>query len=239
MEHGFLDKYADLKSPLHSIEPRAKLLSLLAAIFFVALLPEDKLTSLLLLSIFSLILLWISRVPFEVFIKRSLVVLPPILALSSVYAFQNTGFSFYRFVFYTLKAMSSFTYVFILVSTTRFDKLLQSLRYFKMPLTVISILSFLYRYVFVFQDELERMLRAKESRMIKTDRKQELKILFNLVGMLILRSLERSERIYRSMLSRSFKQDLAYVTKFRKLNTKDFFFVFVILLLIVSSLVLE
>ncbi|MCX7831860.1 MAG: cobalt ECF transporter T component CbiQ [Actinobacteria bacterium] len=238
MEHGFLDKYADLKSPVHNIEPRVKLLSLLIVIFVVALLPEGRFSSLLLLSFFSLILILISRIPYGVFIKRSLIVMPPIIALSSVYAFHEGGFDFFRFIFYTLKAMSSFTYVFILVSTTRFDRLLQSLRYFKVPLTIISILSFLYRYVFVFQDELERMLRAKESRMIKSDRKKELKILFNLAGMLFLRSLERSERIYRSMLSRGFKQDLAYVTKFRKLDMKDLTFVFLILILIVSALVM-
>lgn len=210
MEHGFLDKYAEINSPIQRIEPRIKTLAFILSVFITAYLGKGKELSVLILFLESFILILISKLPLKLYLKRLMLVMPPIIVFSAVYGFENGSFSYYSFSFYTLKAAACFNFIFLLVATTRFESLLKALRFFKTPLIIVSILSFLYRYVFVIQDELERMLRAKDARFSTSDKKINLRLNFNLIGMLFLRSLERSERIYRSMLARGFEVEKVY-----------------------------
>lgn len=229
MQHGFLDRYAELNSPLHRIEPRVKTGVLLFSLFVTAFLNIDEFYSLQILFLVSLLLLLVSKVPFTAYLKRLLIIFPPITALSLVYSFSSGLFDVKIFLFYLIKAISCFTYVFILVSTTRFETLLKALRFYKVPLFLLSILSFFYRFVFVIQDELERMLKARDSRMARFNRSQELKAAFNMVSMLILRSFERSERIYRSMLARNYRQENLLKISFNKPKLKDTIFALLLL----------
>jgi cobalt/nickel transport system permease protein len=226
VEHGFLDKYADLKSPIHSIEPRVKTALLIAAVFVSSLTPRGFTERILLMILTALFLALLSRVPLRVYVLRFAVILPIVAVLSGVYSFSGSGFSWFEFFFYFSKASASFLFVLILVTTTKFESILSALRYFRFPIVIISILSFLYRYIFVIQDELERMLRAVKARTTaNTDRRVLLKTYFNLTGILMLRSLERSERIHRTMLAKGFSAEAMYRTKPQKLGYQDILFI--------------
>lgn len=228
MEHGFLDKYADLKSPIHSVDPRVKLVVLLTAAAAASFLPEtaDGINILYYLMASAAVLILLTRIPPLLYFKRALIILPPVTMLSLVYAFNDGFFNLNIFVFYTLKALTCFAFLFVLVGTTRFEKLLKALKFFRAPALVLSLLSFLYRYVFVIQDELERMLRAKELKLPEGSRKFDLKATFLLIGMIFFRSFERSERIYRSMLARSYDPEIAFAPEKLKLGAADYLFAF-------------
>jgi cobalt/nickel transport system permease protein len=66
----------------------------------------------------------------------------------------------------------------------------------------------MYRYFFVLVDELEKMLRAVKLRSFKNNRFKTFSILANIVGVLFIRSYERSERVYNAMSMRGFDGEI-------------------------------
>ncbi len=222
MEHGFLDKYAYLESPIHKIEPRIKTALIFVLIFATALVQENKLQALATFLLLAFVGILLSKINLTVALKRLLIILPPAVALSAVYSIQHRfNFDPYLFVFYLMKAIACFLFVFLLVSTTKFDVLLKTLRFYRVPVVIISILSFLYRYVFVVQDEFERMMRAHTLKTNGSKRKLQLRSYFNMVGILFMRTYERSERIHRAMLSKGYDPEIAYLYRPGPLKTAD------------------
>ena len=73
------------------------------------------------------------------------------------------------------------------------------------PLKLVYLFFFFYRYVSVLHEEYTSMREAMRVRCFKPhlDR-HTYGSLANLIGMLIVRSFERSERIYEAMLCRGF-----------------------------------
>ena len=72
---------------------------------------------------------------------------------------------------------------------------------------VIEVLAFLYRYFFVLIDEMEQMHLAVKARAAGSGNKAMIRALSGLLGMLFIRSYERSERIYMAMQLRGYNRD--------------------------------
>jgi cobalt/nickel transport system permease protein len=99
---------------------------------------------------------------------------------------------------------------------------------------VISVLTFAYRYIFLFSNEAQRMKRAKKSRTFKKQKLiKEIKILVSMVSHLFLRAFERTENIYAAMLSRGFDRKIETLTLF-KTNKNDWFFFSVFLIYLIA-----
>jgi cobalt/nickel transport system permease protein len=64
----------------------------------------------------------------------------------------------------------------------------------------------------VLIEETLRMARARDLRAFGK-RGQEIKVFINLIGTLFIRTIERAERIYNSMLSRGFSGTVHYVRR--------------------------
>ena len=96
-----------------------------------------------------------------------------------------------------------------LVNVTPFDKLLHTLRKWGVPRVLIAILAFMYRYSYVVFDELDRMRTARRARQFGggswwhgwTTNAQ-------LIGMLLVRSLSRAERVHGAMCARGWSGDI-------------------------------
>ncbi len=216
MKHDFLDKYSGLESPLHSFHPQLKVLLALAIIISISLTPLENYFFYLSLFFLFLLSLILSRVPPVFIFKRSLVVLPFLAVLSlSIFLGQGRGslnlsspannFSLFLVLSLFLKAWLSMLFLSLLASTTPFSRLLKSLEKMGFPPTVLNILSFLYRYLFLFIDQGERMARAFYSRGKASKLSLNLKTFGGLIGVLFLRSYERSERVYQAMLARGYQ----------------------------------
>ena len=90
-----------------------------------------------------------------------------------------------------------------LVNVTPFDRLLRTLHSWGMPKLLVAILAFMYRYSYVVFDELQRMRTARLARGFgRGSWWQNWKTSGQLVGMLMVRSLSRAERIHGAMLAR-------------------------------------
>jgi cobalt/nickel transport system permease protein len=91
----------------------------------------------------------------------------------------------------------------ILVSLTGFNAVCASLLKLGVPRPFAVQLLFFYRYIFVLVDEAERMVRAGSLRAFNSGA-MGFKNFISLLSHLLLRTLDRAERIYLAMRCRGF-----------------------------------
>jgi len=103
-----------------------------------------------------------------------------------------------------IKSTVSVLAVILLSSTTPFPELLKGLEKLRVPRLLTTIMSFMYRYIFVLSDELQRMRRARDSRGWSGKWLWQAKVIGHMIAALFLRSYERGERVYAAMLARGY-----------------------------------
>jgi cobalt/nickel transport system permease protein len=91
----------------------------------------------------------------------------------------------------------------LLVATTGFDLICAALGRLGVPRVVVAQLSLTYRYLFVLGGEAGRMVRAHAMR-APARRRPTARTAGTLLGHLLVRALDRAERIHRAMLARGF-----------------------------------
>jgi cobalt/nickel transport system permease protein len=117
-----------------------------------------------------------------------------------------------------LKGWISVQAALVLAYTTPFHELVDGLRSLRLPLIMVSIISFMYRYLAVLSGEATRMARARASRSAAAvggagggSIAWRARVTGSMVGSLFLRSYERSERIYAAMLARGFEGEIRHL----------------------------
>ncbi|MCP4150941.1 MAG: hypothetical protein GY757_24555 [bacterium] len=219
MKHDFVDKYSNLDTLIHRVDPRIKLL--LSFLFLILIASTYNITLFAFYFPVVVLLVLASKVPVHFFLKKVLLVTPLAVVLSffiylSYIMEQKIDLSLeaisgYLPVYETLALLVSKIYlsilvITILISSTHFNDLLWGLRKFKLPLIVTTLSKLVYTYIFVFVDELHRTLRAYKSRTPEL-RISRVKLFGSIAAVIFLRSLERSDYIYNAMLSRGFSGD--------------------------------
>jgi cobalt/nickel transport system permease protein len=217
MSHVFLDEYSDLESPLHRLDPRAKLVGFVALIIICVSTPPNLYMAFAAYFGLEIVLVLISRLPWRHVLKRMLIVLPFILVVAMFLPFFNKGGGSYNLGPLTLsahgllvlwnvaaKSTVSVLAVILLSSTTPFPELLKGMEKLKVPHLMTTIMSFMYRYIFVLMDELQRMRRARDSRGWSGKWLWQAKVVGHMIAALFLRSYERGERVYAAMLARGY-----------------------------------
>lgn len=211
-----IDKYAHLQSPLHEWDARLKLVfltGLIFAIVFISSLPLALLGLTL-----SLIMVYISKIPFSFVAKHLRWVLFFVSFFFIIMPLSVPGTEVARFYFIkvsleginyasmvAIKAISAVLLIFPMIGTMKFSTTIKTLKRLKLPNKFVQLIMFTYRYIFLFIDEAKRMSAAINSRGFKKGTNlHTLRTIGKLVGMLLVKSYERTERIYQAMLSRGF-----------------------------------
>jgi cobalt/nickel transport system permease protein len=249
MKHDFIDKYSNLDSVIHRLDPRVKLLLCFSFLILIAITHNLKL-----LAIYGgilAVLLAVSKVPLRFYLKKLLLITPLVAAFSF---FIYLGYLFKNRIDFTVEALSrhypvwetlvltsakiyiSILVITLLVSSTRFNDLLWSLRRFKLPLVVTILSKLVYTYIFIFIDELHRTMRAYKSR-TPVRRVSRVKVYGFITAGILLRSMDRSDYIYRAMISRGFDGEFPEGNVHRFRGT-DLTAVILFLLLVVTARVL-
>lgn len=215
MKHDFIDKYSNLESPIHRIDPRVKILSVFLAIIIIVSEPPGELFHFLFYFVIIALLLYLSRVPLKYMLIRCLIVSPFILMaaaflpvswmLSPELQPEYPGYHAYKVSLTILfKAYSAVILLVLLTSTEKFQRLLLGIRKLKMPRLIGVISALMYRYIFLLTDEVLKTTRARESRTPGGLKISKVKVYGNQMAMIFIRSWERAHRVYDSMLSRGF-----------------------------------
>ena len=232
---------------MHRLDPRIKIIAALAAIIIITTEPvSGKLLHLATYAVIILVIAGLSKVPVRYLLKRMLILSPFILMAALFYPLSQLQIREVSFnsdwrapaevglsVF--LKATLALLILILLSSTEKFHRLLKALRGLKIPTIVTTISALLYRYIFLLSDEWLKTSRARDSRTPGTLRTNRLKLYGNQVAMVFFRSWDRSQIIYKSMLSRGFGGEFPDMQEM-KLRGSDIVYplVFIVLLLLIK-----
>ena len=239
MRHSLVDKHSDLDSRIHRLDPRTRVLTVLAFVLAVVATPSHAhWPAFVLYFILIAGLILLAHVPPLYVLKRSSTIVPFVLMITAFLPFLGRGevvasYSFSRWrvsvtydgltlLWSTLaRAWLSTLGVILLSATTPLPRLLRGLGRLGLPRVMVMILSFMYRYAFVLIDEVMRMQRARDSRCVSTwhplSRRwsRQIRAAGAIVGTLFLRSYERGERVYMAMLARGFDGEIRMLNDLR------------------------
>lgn len=217
-------------NPAAGVNARVKLILTLAFIICLNLTPPAAWPAYILFFSIGLAAAVLGRVAIGMLLKRSLLVAPfALAALPLIFVGSEPHLDMpmigdlvihinlagaIRFASILLKSWISLQAAILLVSLTSFNDLLIAVRGLGLPRLLVSILGLMWRYLDVFGDEARRLLRARASRSTRlpfhTPRCPGGGLLWRgrvtggLAGSLLLRGLERSERVYAAMASRGY-----------------------------------
>jgi cobalt/nickel transport system permease protein len=200
----YLDRYGRSRSVCHRLPPRLKLFLSLAAIVAGMLIPPTHWPAhgTLLCVLFAATSL--ARIPFR-YVARRVGGFLLVALLFGIGVPLSQGFrgGWEIMAGIVLRGTESFVAGLWLVNVIPFDQLLTTLRRTGVPAILLAILAFMYRFVFVLWDELDTMRTARRARTF--DRAGAIfrwKTGAHMIGMLLIRALERSERVYGAMCAR-------------------------------------
>lgn len=217
--------YRPAESALHRLDARVKLLMALGYILALSLTPPGAWPAYLLFFSLAFAAALLSRLGSGFALKRALLAAPFVLAaLPLIFtgpephlplwsgarlAYSPAGLE--RFASIAVKSWLSVQAAVLLAATTRFADLLTALKQLRTPRLFVTIITLMWRYLFVIGEEARRLLRARASRSASAAGRRpggnlpwRARVTGGLAGSLLLRSLERSDRVYAAMLSRGY-----------------------------------
>lgn len=199
MKHSFFDKYSHINSPVHKVNPVLKLILFLSIGIFLNIISFQT-GIYIIIGFIILVITYLSKVPLIFILKRTLVILPfvVLIALTNFFSKFSENTVFYKTF---LNAYIMITLLILFTQTTKFTEMLKSLSYLRFPKLILVLLSFIYRYFFILIDEAEKMIYSAK---IRTHKRPNIRTLSTMIGVLFVKSYDRSERVYWSMLLRGF-----------------------------------
>jgi len=259
MHANFLDPYQPKPSPVHNLDARIKLVLVIAFILTSALTPLGAWPVYVLLLALVLSAELLSDLGIAFYLKRALLALPFVLAaLPVLFTSQGaalvtlplglavTADGLTRFISISLKSWISVQAAILLATTTLFPDILMAMRALGLPRLMVAVIGLMWRYLFVIVDEVLRLLRARASRSGETGlpgHKSGGSVLWRarvtggMAGSLLLRSIERSDRIYNAMLSRGYDGEVRSLAR-PSLRPMDWIILVALLALLASLLAL-
>jgi cobalt/nickel transport system permease protein len=222
---GYLDTLSYKTTFVHRLDPRIKILVSFTFILFVVSFPKYELSSLLPFFIYPVFLLTAGEIPFRAIAKKVLFISPfaifigifnPLLDTSVIvkpFGIPVTG-GWISFLTIILKFILTVSTALLLIAVTSFPGICEALERLRFPKIFVIQLLFLYRYLFVLLQESLRMIRAREARSFGKKGK-EMKTFVRLISVLLIRSVDRAERIYQAMVSRGFRGEIRVLKRHR------------------------
>ena len=224
MRHVQLEELARRQSYLHSIDPRSKIPAV--GIFLIALgtLPQVSAAPFLGFAAILVAGAILANLPFGFLIARAAAVLPFSLTFALISWISGDT---QRAVSLAVKSYLSALAVLLLIGSTPLPDLLRGLESMYVPRILLTIIQFLYRYLFVVVEQAVRMNLAAKCRGggIYSDRKSMFRRSAGALSVLFARSYGRAEGIHYSMLSRGFNGQLPVMTA-RAFRWMDGWFLF-------------
>jgi cobalt/nickel transport system permease protein len=203
---------------LQSLDPRVKLIAILALLIAVSL--SRRLDVLAAAYGLALLLAWASAVPMGFFVKRVWLFLPFFTGVIALPAFFMTpgpplvhlplGLIITRTgaltaLFLLLRVSSSVSFGILLVLTTPWNTVLKALSVLRVPDPFILILGMTYRYIYLLLHTLNDMLLSRKSRVVgRLSGAEERRLMAASAGTLLGKSLHLSSEVYLAMQSRGF-----------------------------------
>jgi cobalt/nickel transport system permease protein len=204
MPTSYLDRYGRARTVCHRLPARLKLALTFSVVLAAAFVPPRFWPVHGVLAVLVFVGHTLARIPLA-YLARRLAFFAPMVLVLSISVPLATGFERGWEIMWGILFRSSVAFLAVLwlVNVLPFDQLLVTLRRLRFPAVLVSMLAFMYRYSFVVWNELEKMQTARRAR---TFRRGGLwsrwKTASQTIGMLLIRSLNRAERVHGAMRAR-------------------------------------
>ena len=230
---GRLDLLAQQHTPIHRLDPRAKVLTTGAFLLAVVSFPKYEISALLPFFLYPIVLVTVGQLPLLFFLRKLALVAPfavmvgifnPFFDREILVRLGPLGVSggWLSFASIMLRFCLTIGTAFLLIATTSFQGLCLALLRLGLPKVLTVQLLFLYRYIFVLGGEAMRLVRARALRSFGK-RGLGMKVFASVVGHLLLRTLDRAQRVHRAMLSRGFDGEVRVLRPLR-IGPRDILF---------------
>jgi cobalt/nickel transport system permease protein len=215
---GALDTLAGGQSAVHRLDPRAKLITTLVFVCTVVSFGKYEISALLPFALFPVALVLAADLPAGMLLKKLLLAAPfaffigifnPLIDRQILLQFGSLEISggWISFTSILLRFALTVFAALILIATTSFTGVCMAMERLGAPRIFALQLLFLYRYLFVLVDEAVRMVRARALRSFH-GRGMGMKVAGHIAGQLLLRTLDRAQRIHQAMLCRGFDGEI-------------------------------
>jgi cobalt/nickel transport system permease protein len=228
-----LEEFALGDSWVHNLDPRVKILVTLIFSFVVAL--NQHLPGTLMSLVLPLALLACARISLKRVLARLAIVNGFILFIWFFIPFSTPGTTIYTLgplsiqregiltaLLITLKSNSIILMVLALLGTSQIFTLVHALSHLWVPDKLVHLFFFCFRYINVIHHEYHRLVNAMKMRGFKPKTNMHTyRTYAYLVGMLLVRSFDRSKRILQSMKCRGFKGEF-YILHHYQMKHADY-----------------
>lgn len=208
-----LEDLARKETFIHRVHPLIKLLTTVIYLAVVVSFGRYEIAGLLPLFFYPVLVLVLAELPIGPILKRILLVEPLIIGIGIlnplfdhqviVLAGLTMSRGWITFLSIFLKGGLTVAAGLLLIATTGMDGVASAMRMLKIPRLFVLQLLLTYRYISVLMEEVTRTLRAYSLRAPQQKGIQR-RVWGSLTGQLLLRTLERAERVYQAMCLRGF-----------------------------------
>jgi cobalt/nickel transport system permease protein len=229
------EPFAVGNSVIHRLDPRVRLLSACAYTVVVALSSNFHVLTAAL--IISALLVLLAELPAREILKRIFAVnifivllwlVLPVTFYGSI-AFKIGPVPVYEAgiitaMQITLKSNAIVLALIALVASMNFSIIGYALNWMRIPDKIVHLLLMTYRYVFLIEQEFRRLIRAARIRGFRPGTNlHTYKTYASIVGVLLVRSTLRADRVHKAMLCRGFKRKFYCLHEFES-GKKDWLF---------------
>lgn len=230
LDLSYLDRLATGTTVIHRLDPRVKVL--IAALFVICVVSFDKyvVAAMLPFAVFLMIIMRLGEIPAGYVVNKLIVTSPfavmvgmfnPFLDQQTVLQIGSWAISggWVSFLSILLRFCLTVAAMLVLIATTGFNQVCMALERLGVPNIFAVQLLMLYRYIFVLLEEGQRMHRARALRSFQK-RGLEMKQYAYLLGQLLLRTIDRGQRIHLAMLCRGFDGTIR-IRRNLRITTRD------------------
>ena len=215
-----MDELAVKASPIHAVSAAAKLLVTVVYILIVVSFDKYNMSGLLFMVFYPAVLFAVSEVPVMTCLYKLRFVLPLVCAVGVLNPFldRTPAFPIGSFVVTTgmismvtlmVKGVFCLAASFLLMATTRIEAVCGVLRKIHVPQILVTLLLLTYRYAAVLAEEVSVMTKAYSLR-APGQKGIHYTAWGSFLGQLLLRSMDRAEELYSSMLLRGYRGKFYY-----------------------------
>jgi len=215
----------DLGSAIHRLDPRAKILGLVGVTIVGVSTPLRAWPVFVLCGLALAAVAAVARIGPGTIWRRTRLILPLVLAVAVFLPFLRRGGTEYGFgplsvseaglaIFATVAAKATLGTLsaVLLGATTTFPAVLRGFERLRVPRLFTLIAAFMYRYLFVIVDEVQRMRAALAARGHSPRHALQVGAIGRVAAALFLRTYGRGERVYLAMLARGYSGTMPSLT---------------------------
>lgn len=219
-EIHYLDTLASRDQWMNRIHPLVKFVVTISYIAAVVSFQKYDVVGLAGMVVYPIAGFMLSELSFWDSLKRLRLVLPLICFLGVLNPFLDKNYvliagiqmsaGILSMITLILKGLFSVLASYLLIATTSIDKLCYAFRLLHIPKPMVTQFMLTYRYITVLLEEVNRITQAYTLRAPR-QKGIHFRVWGSLTGQLLLRSMDRANNVYESMLLRGYSEDYQYM----------------------------